>query len=1113
MPMIRVSPVFRCLALMSLILALNASALSADSHSVLDKMRNLITPDSLTAYAERIAEEPETCRRADARSRLACAFANGNSEGLRVEEVRGFLATSLRLIRLEPNSPDISLHYLIAAASALFIFQAESHADPSIAKRLEALGVADETWDQLLEYSIPSSDPLVLQKVIYAYSEAFLISHELGESPVSQTKWLTNLASSHARRARVSPKRDAVAHLQRSAAIRHGVVDLLEDADDPVRLARALHNLGNVYLQAGELVGAEREEGQNYAAKSAPYYDRSINILLADELANDAVANRLLTVGVASRAMSLPRIGGDSLFAHRRAIAMVKHLREKLSHRVSPEREPTLALSELNLRSQLIHLLANDAQKLNQVNEALGIFEGAGRAASQRRREADTAIFFNSIGTLLYAVRGTLAGNPEDCLRADDHWDRVRRSSGRFPSIFSSPVAELPLVRLIECHVANDPALAADTGPGHEIAKIRRKRELKSRYREELPILSETPPLFPHDIEREIVNEAGGELCKASVLLTEAFSLEVIRETPDFWDLWVHGFSCGDDKPGFRSFFEFAAGLLLAQERSEAQTRSGVALLARRLRQPLTDFAIALLEHEKPFEALWTLDFRDRSRDTRRLGLARGMLEKASEEARANITRDIEDWLRHDNPLDLEMSYVAVSTEDASMQLRSEVAAKRLNIGGTTADFPTVEEVANLAAGLEGSRRVAWLLIGTHRSGWLILQAGGGKPEFAYVPLDFAREDLLALLNRRFHDPSESDGPPHQTFFEIREAEGRDPANVRLWQIALADISRDISDRLLQPLMAELASHRSEPGAQPLTLVVRNELADFPFHAIAVSQAPPDCGPALIDCFLVSYAGDLSALRDSTVLESGAEARIDVFWGFSEVSEEDPNSLSVYGNVLGRNPAFSVRTEDSEAFESLAGAPYGLWLVHGRYDADNASVSAFSLSNAESLTPIDIVSRAPGPAGRRLQILVGCDGALFDTKVQPTEQIGLAEPFFHIGIPAVIVPGWDVEQVASLVFTAKVSEELVSGASPAQAYRGAVLFLREARPKDVFDLLDADRNWLKTSRVYRVLTELYQEERRGNGESEAPSLFADLTRFGAFKLVEGGAFRLAEQDA
>ena len=252
-----------------------------------------------------------------------------------------------------------------------------------------------------------------------------------------------------------------------------------------------------------------------------------------------------------------------------------------------------------------------------------------------------------------------------------------------------------------------------------------------------------------------------------------------------------------------QAFLKFATDWLLTQERLEAQTRSGVALLARRLRQPLTDFAIALLENEKFVDALWTLDFRDRSRDTQRLHMARRSLENSSIEARASVVQYIEDWLRFDNPLSLEMSYTAVGFDEANIQLRSEIAAKRLNIEDTAAIFPTVEEIANLAGELGVSRRVAWLLIGTYRSGWLVLQASDEKPVFAYVPLDYTRADLLALLNRRFRDPSTSEGP-FQTFFEIRETDRQDPANVRLWQIALAAISREISARLLEPLMAEL---------------------------------------------------------------------------------------------------------------------------------------------------------------------------------------------------------------------------------------------------------------------------------------------------------------------
>lgn len=999
-------------------------------------------------------------------------------------EVLGYYANKLQNQPVVSDSPEE--HFLVGA-SAIALLRADA---PSVGTD-EALLLARPVLDQLLlARSSRSTNPDIHNVSVMMYAEMYLLEQTTEFTPRRAAIWLTNLGTSLARLSRHTKDRVMSAHdLEASFSVRQHTIQLLEMLDDPVALARAHFNLGNALIQAGEWV--EPSLTNTFVDRAAKSYQQSIAILADDRFEDQAIANRLLTISVAMNALVLPRGSGDNYLAHRRGIGMIKFLREQLPNRVSPEREVDLFLSELGLRTQLISRLATNDQRLAQIEEALKLLGKYAATAAERRPEPDTNLSIGLASVTLYAERGRLTSNTTDCLTSHQNWQKVAPLIPKFPGTAGGGRAERSLLSLIDCEIATDPVFEHTAA----IHRITAKREKHDGYLSEFPFLEDPAPLYASEVEIELRHASSGDDCAAAKSLQSNYPQSVLETTPEFWDLYLVGFRCRDDLPGQAAFISKVREYLQQREQTVASSRSGLAFVSRGLRPDLTDYALELANQGVMGEAYWVLDYRDRSRFARLVEAARDGIETQDNHAVNQRERLIASWLKSDNPSDLEAGYSASGFDSGQITLTSEDATRRLNLSRAQQSFDTPDTTLAQLKQIGGNRTLAYLLIGENRAGWLVT---GPDRAPVLIEIPMRRSALMAILDKRF-SPDGVLTDQSLNFFNSREALTQKGSSVDQWHAALDGVSAAIAPEVIAPLLTAIAH---DGGSEPpiLTMIVRNELADLPLHAISIADNT-SCGRALIDCFAVTYSADVQSLARSQIAEPIEEIDIAAFWGFSDSQAGTGVSLNLYQTMFEQLPNVTVETAPQKALSTLDGAAVGLWVVHGHFNASDPMRSTFDLAEGESLSPIDILSQATVAKARRLQILIGCDGALFDTIIQPTEQTGLAEPFLQLGIPATILPNWESEQVASMLFSQRLIVELNQGSSPAQAYRTAIRFLRDADVGEIMGFIDPGRTWLTPdTQVYVVITRLIRHALdRGTG---GQGLFGHLSRFAAFKLVE-----------
>lgn len=1023
-----------------------------------------------------------TCQQ-DPQTRLLCALGLQRYDLVTHHEARTLLTQAIDNLRQGSEA------FLVAGIASFVLYYKES-AGADLDTRRAAFRIAEQVLDYLMERSVASADPGVHRALAMVTAQAHLEVEQLALPAAERTKWLTNLANSLVRQARYARADPEVLRELNdlSLDIRQEVVRRLEIVGSPVRLGRALLNLGNGYVQASQFT--DLEAGRPMVDWAGEQYERALDVLVHETSPDDPMANRLLTTVLSMHGISMMRGTGDEYLSHRRSIALLSYARERLGQRISGAREIDFWLAEIGARIQLIDRLPIEGQQLAQVHDAIALFETHAATATQRRREPDTPISVATSGTSLYAFRGRLDRNRADCQTAKQFWDRIVPHISTHANVNGRNIV-YPFTALVDCFTSIDP----DLGGRHvtDPERIALKQRIAAELAQGRRVLIDLPILNTTELAAQWFHDGGGDTCAAAAAVRRLTAPDQRIAYPEFWALGLLGPLCDDDQTAAEGFFDGVMARLIEQERQRARSRSGLALLARGNRQPLTDLAIVLAEAGMIDQALWILDFRDRSRFAPRLRATRARMLSSPADRRATIAQDIETWLRHDNPTDLAASFAADGLDAGRVLLRSEKAAQRLGVVDGLS-FSSPAEIAASVGSVARERRLAWLLIGTHRSGWLVSTEGS---HFKFVPIDIDRGRLERLLARTYGHSSgtSTDG---LTFFEARDRShsGQTPEerdrSVSIWQMALADLSKGVGDIVVEPLLRALDRPRTEQPPR-LTLIVRNELADLPLHAIGPSQSNDGC-PSLIDCYLVGVAGHATDLGDPEISSFGQGDRVATFWGHSAPVPAS-TSLASYGALLDE-PVFDVTTAALEAVTTLSGPEVGLWLVHGQYDQRNPVSSHFTIDPGVTLDGIDILARAPDARSRRLQILIGCDGALFDGLVQPTEQVGLAEPFLQIGVQTLILPAWNSEVVASRVFTAHLIRSIVAGESAAQAYRNATLFLRDAGFDQVIALLSKDRS------VPVDVEALRQLQRLRSVQGKSPP-FRDLTRFAAFRLVDG----------
>lgn len=272
------------------------------------------------------------------------------------------------------------------------------------------------------------------------------------------------------------------------------------------------------------------------------------------------------------------------------------------------------------------------------------------------------------------------------------------------------------------------------------------------------------------------------------------------------------------------------------------------------------------------------------------------------------------------------------------------------------------------------------------------------------------------------------------------------------WNRALDDLGRDAWDRVVGPLVAELRALDVAPGA-PLVFVLQDHLARMP---IWLAQ-DPSSRKLLAEMYRVSVSPDLARVA----LMPRTEGRGIAAW-INGRSDPPLDAASAAEALVRANTTLldgAAVTRSSSLLGGLAGhATWMLW-THGRFDRNDARASGLQLAKAESakpefLTVGDLLGARFGPSAPDLVVLLACESGLVDVAAND-ELVGLSTALLQAGARGVITALWSVEENATTLLAAKLSDFLAQGARGSLALAGAQEWLRSTTAADLKAFVEA----------------------------------------------------------
>jgi CHAT domain-containing protein len=169
------------------------------------------------------------------------------------------------------------------------------------------------------------------------------------------------------------------------------------------------------------------------------------------------------------------------------------------------------------------------------------------------------------------------------------------------------------------------------------------------------------------------------------------------------------------------------------------------------------------------------------------------------------------------------------------------------------------------------------------------------------------------------------------------------------------------------------------------------------------------------------------------------------------------------------------------------------------FDWAKQSRSGLKLAGGEWLLLPDILSPAVDLGKSCLVTLSACETGLSEFRDMPDEFIGLPGAFLEAGAPTVVSSLWAVNDYStSLLMGEFYRQHLAEGQGPAEALRGAQLWLRDLGRDEILNLVEPlrERAQQEDPDLFRAIDPLYWQLLQGGDEFEHP--FAQPYYWGAF---------------
>lgn len=328
------------------------------------------------------------------------------------------------------------------------------------------------------------------------------------------------------------------------------------------------------------------------------------------------------------------------------------------------------------------------------------------------------------------------------------------------------------------------------------------------------------------------------------------------------------------------------------------------------------------------------------------------------------------------------------------------------------------------------------------------------------------------------------------------------------WREAMEDLGRDVSARIVGPLVAELDNLGVVPGS-PLIFVLQDNLARMP-----IWLAPnPRSRKSLAETYSVTLSPDLSRLEVPP--RTGTRGIAAWINGRSEPPLHTAHAAEALIRPSATVLDGATVTRSSPLIQELSGHSTWILWTHGRFDRRDVRASGLQLekvdqSTPEFLTVDDLLGARFGQKGPDLVVLLACVSGLVDVAAND-ELAGLSTALLQAGSRGVISALWSVDENATTLLAAKLSEFLAQGLPGSFALTSAQEWLRGATGADLKTYIEERQHVsgrsVTTEKAYSLLLEAFElnltERPYANPYYWGAFVFAGSDRPGGIRPSEG----------
>jgi len=328
----------------------------------------------------------------------------------------------------------------------------------------------------------------------------------------------------------------------------------------------------------------------------------------------------------------------------------------------------------------------------------------------------------------------------------------------------------------------------------------------------------------------------------------------------------------------------------------------------------------------------------------------------------------------------------------------------------------------------------------------------------------------------------------------LRKAYDRRHADASAWPTALDQVTGWLGERLLSPLLDELALHQS------VRVVATGQLGLLPLHAAWVTDDSMPTGRRYaLDQWVLSYAMNARAVSftrratrrpadDVLVVDDPHPAGHAPLLPWSGVE-----TAAVCGSLPRSEVLTGDRANRKEVLERIAAHPVVHLSCHSRSEPTQPLDSALMLADGMLRLRELLDLRLPAA---RLIVLSACETAVAGSDL-PDEVISLAAGLVQAGAAGVVASAWAVPELETALLMARFyTNWALDPATPAEALREAQQWIRDTTNDEKCAYLRNGDHGRLPAEVARQLWRAYALEEPDERGLANPAMWASFALIG-----------------